>query len=213
MKIDTFSANSLKILEKNPEEFQNKYIYNLSIYKKDERAVSGQKFHSLICSYIKGFDVSKLLFDLSEKERKNWILLEEKLREIKSGFIKTEYSFLIKEKTGDKPYFLTGRFDAVFRAGDNYIIYDWKTLNFPKNPENDLQSVVYLFALNRIYKTEKIKLRYLSIEKMETLDVEFRSAEIYKNKIESVISRLPWFNPSGKGEISDNDSSFQDLNF
>ena len=47
-KIDTFSSNSLKILEKSVEEFEKKYIHNLSLFKKDDRAILGQKFHSLI---------------------------------------------------------------------------------------------------------------------------------------------------------------------
>ena len=66
-KIDTFSANSLKELDKSFEDFKNKYIYNLSIYKKDERTLLGQKFHSLICFYIRGFDVSRLVLDLNKK--------------------------------------------------------------------------------------------------------------------------------------------------
>ena len=49
MKIDTFSAHSLKILDKSINEFKNKFIYNLSLFKKDPRAILGQKFHALIC--------------------------------------------------------------------------------------------------------------------------------------------------------------------
>jgi len=207
-KINTFSANSLKILEKDLQEFKNKYIFNLSIFKKDKRAVSGQKFHSLICSYIKGFDVTKLLLDMDDKEQNHWINLEKKLQKIKHGFINTEYSFLIKEKLNGVAYFLTGRFDAIYKEGENYTIYDWKTMNLPKNPESDLQSIVYLYALSKIYKTEKIKLRYLSIEKLETIDVHFSNAKKYKERIEKIISRLPRFN-----NASDNDSGFQDLNF
>ncbi len=207
-KIDTFSANSLKELDKSFEDFKNKYIYNLSIYKKDERTLLGQKFHSLICFYIRGFDVSRLVLDLNKKEFTFWQKLEEKLKPIKSNFIKTEYSFLIKDEVNNIPYYLTGRFDGIFKDENGYIIYDWKTLNLPKNPYDNLQSVVYLYALNKIYKTNKIKMRYLSIEKLETLDVDFVSNEKYKEKIDKIILKLPWFNSS-----SSNDSGFQELNF
>ena len=70
--IDTFSAHSLKILEKNVDEFKNKFVHNLSLFKKDKRATLGQKFHSLICYFINGFDVSKLELELSEKEKTIW---------------------------------------------------------------------------------------------------------------------------------------------
>lgn len=207
-KIDTFSANSLKVLDKSFEEFKNRYIYNLSIYKKDERTLLGQKFHCLICFYIRGFDVSRLLLDLSSNELVFWQKLEKKLKFIRANFLKTEYSFLIKDELNNVPYYLTGRFDGIYKDENGYIIYDWKTLNLPKNPVYDLQSVVYLYALSKIFKTDKIKMRYLSIEKLETLDVDFVSCEKYKEKIDKILLKLPWFNFS-----SNNDSEFQELNF
>ena len=207
-KIDTFSANSLKVLDKSFEEFKNRYIYNLSIYKKDERTLLGQKFHGLICFYIRGFDVSRLLLDLSSNELVFWQKLEKKLKLIRANFLKTEYSFLIKDELNNVPFYLTGRFDGIYKDENGYIIYDWKTLNLPKNPAYDLQSIVYLYASSKIYKTDKIKMRYLSIEKLETLDVDFVSCEKYKEKIDKILLKLPWFNFS-----SNNDLEFQELNF
>ena len=67
-KIDTFSSNSLKILEKSVEEFEKKYIHNLSLFKKDDRAILGQKFHSLICAYLKGFDTERIIKELNREE-------------------------------------------------------------------------------------------------------------------------------------------------
>ena len=190
MLIDTFSANSLKLLEKNPDEFRDKYIYNLSIYKKDDRAILGQKFHSLICFYIKGFNIEKLLLDLNKEELGYWKKLEEILKEKKANFIKTEYSFLTKQELNNKPYYLTGRFDAVYKENDKIIIYDWKTLNLPKDAINDLQTVVYLYCANKIFNTDKITLKYLSIEKLNFLDIDFKSAETYQTKIENTIKKL-----------------------
>ena len=186
-KIDTFSANSLKLLDKSVLEFENKYLYNLSIMKKDKRAILGQKFHNLICFYIKNFDVSKLTLNLTQDEQKSWYKLEDYLKDKKDNFIKTEYSFLIKEKLNSKPYFLTGRFDAVYKKDDFYIIYDWKTLNIPKNPKDDLQSIVYLFCANKIFKTDKIKLKYLSIEKLDSFEIPFINPDYYKEKLDKII--------------------------
>lgn len=189
-KIDTFSAHSLKILDKSLDEFKNKFIYNLSLFKKDPRATLGQKFHSLICYFINDFDVSNVIKELDEKEQIIWKNLENILKDKKSNFIHTEYPFLIKDILNGWNYYLTGRYDAIYQENDEYIIYDWKTLNLPKNPEDDLQSVVYLYCASKIFNSEKIKMRYLSIEKLDFIDVEFAGAQKYKNRIDEIILKL-----------------------
>lgn len=190
MKIDTFSAHSLKILDKNIDEFKDKFIHNLSLFKKDPRAILGQKFHALICYFIDGFDISKLIEDLDEQEQIIWKNLENILKDEKENFIHTEYPFLIKEELKGWNYYLTGRYDAIYKENNQYIIYDWKTLNLPKNPEDDLQSVVYLYCASKIFNSENIKMRYLSIERLNFIDVDFISAQKYKNRIDSIILKL-----------------------
>ena len=190
MKIDTFSAHSLKILDKNVDEFKEKFIHNLSLFKKDPRAILGQKFHALICYFIGGFDISKLIEDLNEQEQNIWKNLENILKDKKDNFIHSEYPFLIKDELQGWNYYLTGRYDAIYKKNDQYIIYDWKTLNLPKNPQDDLQSVVYLYCASKIFKTENIKMRYLSIEKLDFIDVEFAGAQKYKNRIDEIILKL-----------------------
>lgn len=189
-KADTFSANSLKILDKSLEEFKNKYIYNLSFYKKDERALLGQNFHSLICAYLKGFDINKMLSVFDEKELKIWKNLENILKDKKENFTETEYSFLIKDILGIEPYYLTGRFDAIYKDEKGIVIYDWKTLLIPKNPSEELQSIVYLYCANKIFNTDKITMRYLSIEKLNSFDVCFSSLESYKKRIDGIIKKF-----------------------
>lgn len=188
--IDTFSAHSLKILEKNIDEFQNKFIHNLSLFKKDPRAILGQKFHALICYFINDFDVEKLAQDLNEEEQIIWKNLQNILKNKKENFMHTEYPFLIKDELKGWNYYLTGRYDAIYKENNQYIIYDWKTLNLPKNPSEDLQSIVYLYCASKIFKTENIKMRYLSIEKLNFIDVDFEAALKYKNRIDSIILKL-----------------------
>ena len=48
IKVDTFSANSLKLLEKDEKEFMEKYLLSLDIKKRDKKALLGQKFHILL---------------------------------------------------------------------------------------------------------------------------------------------------------------------
>lgn len=187
--IDTFSANSLKILDKNPKEFIDRFVYHLSLYKKDERADLGKKFHSLICSYIKGFDITKMIMELSEKEKKIYLNFIDKLKDKKDFFIETEYPFLIKEELNNENYYLTGRFDAIYKKDSEFIIYDWKTLNLPKNPKDDLQSIVYIYALSKIYNTKNIKMRYISLEKLDFIDVFYDEDFNYKNRIDKIIEK------------------------
>ncbi len=188
--IDTFSSNSLKLLDKSPLEFKNKYIYNLYLSKKDQRALLGQKFHNLISTYIKGVDTQKIALELTQKETKTWEKLKNYLKDKKQNFIKTEYSFLTKEKLNNSYYYLTGRFDAIYKKNDEYIIYDWKTLNIPKDAESDLQTIVYLYCFSEIAKSEKIKMRYLSIETLEAVDIEYKDKKIYKKRIDDIIQKI-----------------------
>ncbi len=188
-KIDTFSANSLKILDKSTDEFIDKYVFELSLLKKDERANLGQKFHSLICAFLNKKDISQISKELTEKEQIIWKNLKTALDFKKENFIKTEFPFLIKEEFKNGFYFLTGRFDAIYFEKGEYVIYDWKTLNLPKNPSDDLQSVVYLYSLSKIFNTEKIKMRYLSIERLDFTDVEFKSGIEYKKRIDEIIGK------------------------
>lgn len=190
MKIDTFSAHSLKILDKSVEEFKDKFIHSLSLFKKDPRAILGQKFHALICYFINNFDVEKLAQDLNEEEQIIWQNLQNILKDKKENFIHTEYPFLIKDELKGWNYYLTGRYDAIYKENNQYIIYDWKTLNLPKNPQDDLQSIVYLYCASKIFKTENIKMRYLSIEKLDFIDINFESTQKYKNRIDSIILKL-----------------------
>ncbi len=183
--IDTFSANSLKVLDKNLDEFIDKYVHRLSIYKKDERALLGEQYHALICQYLRKYDISKMKLEL-----KNPKIFDEFIETLNpDNFIKTEYSFLIKEELNSKQYYLTGRFDAIYKKDENYIIYDWKTLNIPNNIENDLQTIVYLYSASKIFNTKNIKMRYVAVEKIEFKDVEFKSNDIYKKRIDEIVGK------------------------
>ena len=184
-KINTFSANSLKTLDKSLDEFIDVYEYNLKLFKKDSRADLGQKYHNLICAYIKGFDIEKMKKELDEEKIKvfdNFIKTIEK-----DKFIKTEYPFLIKDELNKKPYYLTGRFDAIYKDKEGYTIYDWKTVNIPKDPQDDLQSIVYLYCASKIFESENIKMKYVTIEKSDYVEVEYKKG--LKEKIDSVIAK------------------------
>ena len=186
-KIDTFSANSLKLLDKNYQEFMEKYVLKISLFQKDERTILGQNYHNLICAYLKGYDISKVLSVLEFDTKELFEKFINSIKDNRQNFIKTEYPFLIKEELDNMSYYLSGRFDAIYKDGEKYIIYDWKTLNFPKDPQDDMQTIVYLYCASVIFSTADLIMRYVSIEKNEFYDVNFAKAFIYKEKIDNTI--------------------------
>ena len=187
--IDTFSANSLKILNNSIEEFKNKYVYNLSVYKKEQRALLGQKFHALLCAYLADIPIKNMLYDLNDNEKVIWNKLEAVLKDKKKNFCYTEYPFLIKEELKNKYYYLTGRMDAIYKENDSYTIYDWKTLKLPDYPAQDLQSIVYLYCAGKIFNSNKIKIKYLSIEKLESKETDYKDEREYRNLIDSIVNK------------------------
>ncbi len=192
---DTFSANSLKSLEVSYEAFKRKYIDKLELINSDDKIKTGNKFHILICYYLKGFNTEKFenSLDREEFELFQKIKKSEIIRFALSGDEKfIEQPFFVQFPYSDKKYYLTGRFDSVIKKCGKYYILDWKTTNIPKNPEDEIQTLVYLFAASKLYKTDKIEMIYYSLEKDEKKSVLF-TEDIYikaKEKIESLLSKL-----------------------
>ena len=190
--MNTFSVNSLKLLEKNEQEFINKYILHLDFLNKNEPAKMGERLHGFICYYLRGFNMDKIYNSLEQKEKE---ILQNVLKldifNQKEKFIKTEESFLVKVR-GDKfNFYLTGRFDAIYKDNDGYIIFDWKSKNIPQNPQEELQSVVYLYCASEIFNTQNIKIQYLSLEKQTSTTVEFKDKNQYLKRICSIADKMP----------------------
>ena len=190
--MNTFSVNSLKLLEKNEQEFIDKYILHLDFLNKNKPAKMGERLHGFICYYLRGFNMDKIYNSLEQKEKE---MLQNVLKldifNQKEKFIKTEESFLVKVR-GDKfNFYLTGRFDAIYKDNDGYIIFDWKSKNIPQNPQEELQSVVYLYCASEIFNTQNIKIQYLSLEKQTSTTVEFKDKNQYLKRICSIADKMP----------------------
>lgn len=190
--MNIFSVNSLKLLEKNEQEFIDKYILRLDFLNKNEPAKMGERLHGFICYYLRGFNMDKIYNSLEQKEKE---MLQNVLKldifNQKEKFIKTEESFLVKVR-GDKfNFYLTGRFDAIYKDNDGYIIFDWKSKNIPQNPQEELQSVVYLYCASEIFNTQNIKIQYLSLEKQTSTTVEFKDKNQYLKRICSIADKIP----------------------
>ena len=190
--MNTFSVNSLKLLDKSTEEFINKYILHLDFISYNQNAKSGERLHAMISYYLKGFDITKLANSLNKDEKE---ILEKSLSldifKEKEKFIKSEESFLIKCCKDDLIFYLSGRFDAIFKDEEKFIIYDWKLKNIPQNPKEDLQSIVYLYCASKIFNTKNIAIKYISLETQQIAEIDFIDEKAYLDKIFNIIEKLP----------------------
>ncbi len=190
--MNTFSVNSLKLLDKNIEDFINKYILHLDFLSYNQSAKSGERLHAMISYYLKGFDITKLTNSLNRDEKE---ILEKTLTldifKEKEKFIKSEETFLIKCCKDDLIFYLSGRFDAIFKDGEKYTIYDWKSKNIPQNPRDNLQSIVYLYCASKIFNTKNIAIKYISLENQQITQTNFEDENAYLERIFNIVKKLP----------------------
>lgn len=190
--MNTFSVNSLKLLDKNIEDFINKYILHLEFLSSNQSSKRGELLHAMISYYLKNFDITKILNSLNQDEKE---ILEKTLTldifKEKEKFIKSEETFLIKCCKDDLIFYLSGRFDAIFKDEEKFIIYDWKLKNIPQNPKEDLQSIVYLYCASKIFNTKNIAIKYISLQTNQTAQVDFKDENIYLESIFNIIKKLP----------------------
>ena len=190
--MNTFSVNSLKLLDKNIEDFINKYILHLEFLSSNQSSKRGERLHARISYYLKNFDITKILNSLNQDEKE---ILEKTLTldifKEKEKFIKSEETFLIKCCKDDLIFYLSGRFDAIFKDGEKFIIYDWKSKNIPQNPQDDLQSIVYLYCASKIFNTKNIAIKYISLENQQITQTNFEDENAYLERIFNIVKKLP----------------------
>lgn len=211
--MDTFSANSLKLLDKDPSAFRLKYNEGLFLNPDNSSAKAGQNLHSFLCFYLKGFDMTKIEASFSNKDREflDKIMEFDTVKTLKLAQDKNiEQPFLIKcsggaafgaesvkdntqkEKKCTEKFYLTGRFDALLRRNSTLgkiQIFDWKMVNIPREPEFDIQTIVYLYAASKLYKTENVSVTYVSLSKDESVTVNFNPEFDYLSRISGIIKK------------------------
>ncbi len=195
LKTDTFSANSLKLLNKSTEEFKIKYEQNLCLIQDNQNAKAGENLHKFLCYYLKDFDTSKIeaAFSMKDKNFIEDIKNLDAVKILKSAHRKfIEQPFLVKCHFQDKSgvFYLTGRYDAVLIKNDSINIYDWKSANIPDDPEFDIQTITYLYSASKLYKTKNVSIEYVSLTKDEAVKVCYNTSYNYFEKIESIVNKL-----------------------
>lgn len=232
--IDTYSANSLKILDKNPDEFKLRFENSIFLNPENPSARAGQNLHSFLSFYLKGCDATKLEESFSKEDKaflekvKNYCAIQtlknaqnkdieqpffvkcsvegdSGMQGMQSGAPKN----VTKNVPGNIPryiFYLTGRFDAVLKEEPIFEsklengaakkapapliqIFDWKMTNLPDNPECDIQTIVYLYAASKLYRSENISITYVSLATEKSVKISYDNGQDYLNRIAKIVQK------------------------
>ncbi len=155
-----FSANMLKTYKTCPLKYKFKYVEHFSLPQKFEIFEKGKKIHALAYYYLNGDDISHLQTALTPDELAIW----EKLKNNEYFNLKTyRAEFDLNCNLGG--FWVGGRLDAVVTDEQgNYYILDYKTGRVPENPQEDLQTLVYLAALETHLKGKYKSLKFIYID-------------------------------------------------
>ena len=161
------SPNMLKTYELCPRKFYLRYVKNISMPVNDDIFEFGKNIHALASYYLRGENIDKMELSLSEREAAVWNYLKG-IKYFGYEVVNTEYNLSLK--LGDA--FFGGRLDALVKEDDTYYILDYKTGSAPKNAKFDYQTMIYLLAVSKFFKTDKVKFIYIDLKNKEELAVE-----------------------------------------
>ena len=149
------TSGMLKTFAECPYKYNLTYNEQVEIPTNTEFSDVGKKIHALINYKYKGFDIRKQLQLLNLPENINLFLLWQNFLSFHIETVeKSEFTFTVPFS---KKIILTGRVDAIRKTNSGFEILDWKTGN-SKNikPENDMQTIVYLFSIYNLLRCQGI---------------------------------------------------------
>lgn len=149
------TSGMLKVIEECPQKYN--LIYNEHVETPSDSAFSdiGKEIHALINYKFKGFDITKQLSILSRAENKLLRDLWQNFSDLNINNVeRSEFTFNVPF---DENFVLTGRVDAIRKNNENFEILDWKTGSSENiNPENDMQTIVYLYCIYSLFACQGI---------------------------------------------------------
>jgi len=181
-----YSANMLKTYKTCPLKYKLKYVERFSLPQKFEVFEKGKKIHALAYYYLKGDDVSRFETALTPDETAVWT----RLKSNEFFNMKTyRAEFDLNCKVGG--FWVGGRLDAVVYDDEgNYYILDYKTGSVPQNPQEDLQTLVYLAALEAHLKGAFKSLKFVYIDLKNDKNHIIDSALVHPEIIEHVCRQI-----------------------
>lgn len=181
------SPNMLKTYELCPRKFYLRYVKNISMPVNDDIFEFGKNIHALASYYLRGENIDKMALSLSEREAAVWNYLKG-IKYFGYEVVNTEYNLSLK--LGDA--FFGGRLDALVKEDDTYYILDYKTGSAPKNAKFDYQTMIYLLAVSKFFKTDKVKFIYIDLKNKEELAVEYSPelGEEYQKRLVNAAAKI-----------------------
>lgn len=181
-----YSANMLKTYKICPLKYKLKYVERFSLPQKFEVFEKGKKIHALAYYYLKGDDVSKMETALTPEESAIWEQLK-----ANEFFNMQTYRAEFDLNCNVGGFWVGGRLDAVVTDGaGNYFILDYKTGAVPKNPEEDLQTLVYLAALDAHLKNGFKSLKFVYIDLKNNKNHIIDNALVHPEIIEHICRQI-----------------------
>lgn len=176
-----YSANMLKTYKTCPLKYKLKYVDKFLLPQKFEIFEKGKRIHALAYYYLRGDDITQFETALTPEELQIWeILKKNEFFNLKTYRAEFELNCRV-----DK-FWVGGRLDAVvYDEEENYYILDYKTGYVPKEPQNDLQTLVYLSALSEYLggKYKSLKFVYIDLKNNKNfiIDSELVHPEIIEH--------------------------------
>lgn len=185
--IQQFSPNMLKTFQECPKKFHLKYVKNVTMPVNDEIFETGKNIHALASYYLKKQDISKLEQALNNDEKTMWEYLK---KTVYTSFetINTEYNLTFKLEN----YFFSGRLDALVKDENKFYILDYKTGSAPKEAKYDFQTIIYLLAVKKYFKTNNIEFVYLDLNRQTNTCICFdEKLELeYEKRLIDIANRI-----------------------
>lgn len=181
-----YSANMLKTYKICPFKYKLKYIDHFSLPQKFEVFEKGKKIHALAYYYLKGDDISHMETSLSDEEMLIWQRLKNN-----EFFNKKTYGAEFELNCKIDRFWVGGRLDAVvFDEEENYYILDYKTGQIPKNPQEDLQTLVYIEALQAHLQGKFKSLNFVYIDLKNDKNYLINSNRVNTQIIEQICRNI-----------------------
>ena len=180
-----YSANMLKTYKVCPQKYKLKYVDKFVLLQNFEIFEKGKKIHALAYYYLKGDDISAFQNALNVEEMALWEILR-----TNEFFNKKTYraEFDLNFRMGE--FWIGGRIDAVVYEGKNYYILDYKTGSAPENPQEDLQTLVYLEALAQHLKGDFEELKFVYIDLKNNCNVVVNYNLVHSEIIEHICRQI-----------------------
>ena len=161
------SPNMLKTFELCPRKFYLRYVKNISMPVNDDIFEFGKNIHALASYYLRGENIDKMESSLTQREAFVWNYLKG-IKYFAYQVVNTEYNLSLK--LGDT--FFGGRLDALVKDGDTFFILDYKTGAAPKNAKYDYQTMIYLLAVSKFFKTHNVSFIYLDLKMRDEVRID-----------------------------------------